>query len=230
MLKSSGDKDFPRIYLTSTGTPRSGIIGLVNCLRQEPGGNKVRCVFSANPLDLSKVKDPLVAKVLSNDLVMNVIDRKGIMSSYRHSNLNMDSLSTVKTPYAYINVETRGDLSSLKFIEAPSPSLQQQPTSEQSPELCQVFYAPLNFRDIMLATGKLPPEALPGKLATQECILGLEFVGKSRSGKRVMGMVEARGLATHVFADPMFMWELPAEWTMEEAATVPVAYSTVTIQ
>lgn len=34
-------------------------------------------------------------------------------------------------------------------------------------ELCQVYYAPLNFRDIMLATGKLPPDALPGGLAGQ---------------------------------------------------------------
>lgn len=34
-------------------------------------------------------------------------------------------------------------------------------------ELCTVYYAPLNFRDIMLATGKLPPDALPGDLAGQ---------------------------------------------------------------
>lgn len=34
-------------------------------------------------------------------------------------------------------------------------------------ELCHVYYAPLNFRDIMLASGKLPPDALPGDLAGQ---------------------------------------------------------------
>lgn len=34
-------------------------------------------------------------------------------------------------------------------------------------EMCTVYYAPLNFRDIMLATGKLPPDALPGDLAGQ---------------------------------------------------------------
>jgi fatty acid synthase len=93
--------------------------------------------------------------------------------------------------------------------------------------MCHVYYAPLNFRDIMLATGKLPPDALPGDLAGQDCILGLEFSGRNSEGKRVMGMVAARGLATTVLADPGFLWEVPDKWTLEEAATIPVVYGTV---
>lgn len=89
-----------------------------------------------------------------------------------------------------------------------------------------MYYAPLNFRDIMLASGKLPPDALPGDLAGQDCILGLEFSGRDTSGKRVMGMVAARSLATTVLADPGFMWEVPENWSLEEASTVPVAYAT----
>ena len=81
-------------------------------------------------------------------------------------------------------------------------------------------------RDIMLATGKLPPDALPGDLASQDCILGLEFAGRDSQGRRVMGMVAARGLATTVLADPGFMWEVPDKWTLEEAATIPVVYAT----
>lgn len=41
-----------------------------------------------------------------------------------------------------------------------------------------------------------------------------------------MGVVAAKALATAVTADPNFMWEVPASWSLEEAATVPVAYST----
>lgn len=41
-----------------------------------------------------------------------------------------------------------------------------------------------------------------------------------------MGMVAAQGLATSVLADKGFLWEVPAAWSLEEAATVPVAYST----
>lgn len=53
---------------------------------------------------------------------------------------------------------------------------------------------------------------------SQDCILGLEFSGRSASGKRVMGMVAARGLATTVVADKGFLWEVPAKWTFEEVS------------
>lgn len=80
--------------------------------------------------------------------------------------------------------------------------------------------------DIMLATGKLNADALPGDLAGQDCILGLEFAGRNSKGRRVMGMVAAQGLATTVLADPGFMWEVPDKWTLEQAATIPVVYAT----
>lgn len=41
-----------------------------------------------------------------------------------------------------------------------------------------------------------------------------------------MGMVAARGLATTVLADDGFLWDVPDDWTLEDAATVPVAYAT----
>lgn len=46
-----------------------------------------------------------------------------------------------------------------------------RPEFNTNTELCTVYYAPLNFRDIMLASGKLPPDALPGDLAGEVCIL-----------------------------------------------------------
>jgi len=111
-----------------------------------------------------------------------------------------------------------------RWIEGPLKNYKKE--NHPNAELCSVYYAPLNFRDIMLATGKLPPDALPGNLAMQDCVLGLEFAGKDSKGKRVMGLVAARGLATTVLADPTFMWEVPKEWSLEEAATVPVCYAT----
>jgi len=67
---------------------------------------------------------------------------------------------TVKTDCAFINVLTPGDLSSLQWIESPLKYF----TSADQPDhqLCRVHYAALNFRDVMLATGKLPPDAIPG--------------------------------------------------------------------
>lgn len=42
-----------------------------------------------------------------------------------------------------------------------------------------------------------------------------------------MGMVAARSLATTVLADPTFLWEIPANWSLEQASSVPVVYGTV---
>lgn len=57
--------------------------------------------------------------------------------------------------------------------------------------------------------------------------MGLEFSGRDRLGKRVMGIVSGRSLATSVSADPAFLWQVPDHWSLEEASTVPAVYATV---
>lgn len=64
-----------------------------------------------------------------------------------------------QTSHAFINVLTRGDLASIRWV--CSPLKHAQPASPGA-QLCTVYYASLNFRDIMLATGKLSPDAIPG--------------------------------------------------------------------
>lgn len=98
------------------------------------------------------------------------------------------SASSVDTEHAFVNVLTRGDLSSLHWIQSPLKYFSPDTTTD----LCHINYASLNFRDIMLATGKLPPDAIPGGLANQDCLLGMEFSGYNSAGKRVMGLVPAK--------------------------------------
>ncbi|CAF5103599.1 unnamed protein product, partial [Rotaria sp. Silwood1] len=77
-----------------------------------------------------------------------------------------------------------------------------------------------------LATGKLSPEAIPGYLKLQGCLLGLEFSGLDSSGQRIMGLLSAKGLATKVAIDKRYSWHVPDNWTLEQAATIPVVYAT----
>lgn len=51
-----------------------------------------------------------------------------------------------------------------------------------------------------------------GDLALQQCMLGMEFSGHDPTGKRVMGLLPARGLATSVDADKRFLWDVPSNW------------------
>nr|ARI45075.1 fatty acid synthase [Leptinotarsa decemlineata] len=216
------ETDGRKIYVYVQGEELAGLVGMVNCLKQEPGGSNLRSIFIQ---DAKAPKFTIAAyeSQLRKDLVHNVLKNK-VWGCYRHITLeHYDDSSKLQVEHAYINTLTRGDLASLRWIEGP---LGYYKDDDSNTELCHVYYAPLNFRDIMLATGKLPPDALPGDLAGQDCILGLEFAGRDSSGKRVMGMVAAKSLATTVLADPGFLWEIPEKWSMEEAATIPVVYGT----
>ncbi|KAI1292131.1 Fatty acid synthase [Halotydeus destructor] len=211
------------IWLVSQEPERIGILGLVTCLRQEPDGNRIRCIFNreTNSVDL---KSAPYCDILEADLVQNVIQDEGL-GSYRHINLGaVEDDGVVETEHAHLNILTRGDLSTLRWVESPHKHWAAGNASDQ---LAQVYYASLNFRDVMLATGKLPPDELPDDMALQDCILGLEFSGRDATGHRVMGMVPCRALATTVvLRDPDFIWPIPDRWSMEEAATVPVVYAT----
>uniref|UniRef100_A0ABI7YC33 Fatty acid synthase n=1 Tax=Felis catus TaxID=9685 RepID=A0ABI7YC33_FELCA len=214
------------VWLTATSCPDSGIVGLVNCLRREPGGHRIRCVLVSNLSSTSSTPslDPgssELQKVLRGDLVMNVY-RDGAWGAFRHFPLER-GLPEEQTEHAFVNVLTRGDLSSIRWVCSP---LRHTQLTGPGTHLCAVYYASLNFRDIMLATGKLSPDAIPGKWARHDCLLGMEFSGRDASGKRVMGLVPAEGLATSVLLSQDFLWEVPSSWTLEEAASVPVVYTT----
>ena len=216
----SGPAD--RIFLESRNLAISGVVGMVNCLRQEEGGAAIRCIFDASQEKNMKMPADIPADILEKDLVMNAF-RDGEWGSFRHCPVSSGA-TTVDTEHAYVNVLTRGDLASLKWIDSPVRyfSARDNPTKS----LCSVYNTSLNFRDIMLATGKLPPDAIPGDMATQDCILGMEISGRNEQGQRVMCLLPAKGLATTVDVDKRFMWPVPDSWTLEEAATVPVVYTT----
>lgn len=200
------------------------MVGFMNCMLNEDGGAKASYVFIQDKnMPKFNLNDKFYAKQLEKQMFANIL-KGGQWGCYKHIELDQQNESSLQVEHAYINALNRGDLSSLRWIESPLSYYQLE--KFPNTELCSVYYAPLNFRDIMLATGKLPPDALPGNLATQDCILGLEFSGRDSKGQRVMAMVPARGLATTVVADPGFMWKVPDKWSLEEAATVPVAYAT----
>ena len=43
-------------------------------------------------------------------------------------------------------------------------------------------------------------------------MLGMEFSGRDLAGRRVMGLLPAKGLATVVDCDKRFLWEVPKNW------------------
>ncbi|KAJ8050187.1 Fatty acid synthase [Holothuria leucospilota] len=224
-VQKSKDHNDGNIWLIANNDYQSGIVGMVNCLRQEDGGNKIRCIFNADGgsnLQDVHLDSSLMAKLAKKDLVMNIF-KDGAWGSYRHLSLQkVADEFTTNTEKAYVNVLNRGDLSSLCWIQSPKPSRHSLP--HHIP--CTVYYSSLNFRDVVLASGKLPVDAIPEHLAHTESLLGMEFAGRDLEGKRVMGIVSREGLATSVTAEAHLLFDVPDSWSLEDAATVPVVYST----
>ncbi|GGL91483.1 type I polyketide synthase [Streptomyces fumigatiscleroticus] len=100
--------------------------------------------------------------------------------------------------------------------------------------LLQVRATALNYRDIMQSVGLLPAEALEGTPTESGC--GLECAGtvvacgpgvtRFRPGDRVTGLAPA-SLASHTVTPEEGLWPIPDGMTYPEAATMPVALTTV---
>ncbi|XP_067616135.1 fatty acid synthase isoform X2 [Eurosta solidaginis] len=208
-----------QIVLFSFNESTNGLMGFVNCLRKEPDGNLISCFYiddkNAPPFDLT---NPFYKNQLDLNLAINIY-AKGKWGSYRHLKLPHDILPRPRSDHIYGNVMQRGDLSTLQWLKGPLD------TNNSS---VRIAYSSLNFRDVMLATGRLAVELYGNSRLDQLCVLGLEFSGiNTVTGRRVMSMVAKAGVASFNERPSKFIWDVPEHWTLQEAATVPVVYITV---
>lgn len=120
-LKSEMKKaeiDGHKIYLYVQSEPLNGLVGMVNCLKQEPGGSNIRAVFIQDN-NAPKFSLKTYEKQLKKDLVHNVL-KTNVWGSYRHIQLEYyNDSGKLLVEHAYINTLTRGDLASLRWIEGP---------------------------------------------------------------------------------------------------------------
>ncbi|CAI6352158.1 unnamed protein product [Macrosiphum euphorbiae] len=222
LLKADDASVSQKIVLVGEKDPTNGIVGLLNCIRKEPGGDRVRCVFIMDKCAPSfSLDEPLYRKQLNKDLILNVYKNK-VWGSYRH--LLLEPPSLIEVQHSCANSSIRGDLSSLKWFQGSIVPFKKQPAES---DLVHVYYTALNFRDIMLATAKLAPEVIARGRINQESVIGFEYSGRLESGERIMGMITSRALTNILVYDKYLSWKVPDSWSLEEAATVPVVYGTV---
>ncbi|CAH2098689.1 unnamed protein product [Euphydryas editha] len=217
-----GLKGGKKLVIYSQDEEINGLLGLVNCLRREPGGENVRGLLIADPTAPPFSPDlEFYAKQLNMDLAINVY-YEGQWGTYRH--LLLGDLETIRTHHAFVKTVTVGDLSSQKWLEGPIK--ENQLLRNPNNVLINVYCAALNFRDVMYAMGRVTVDAVAHGRLAQECIQGIEVVGRTINGTRVMALVKHSGIANIVEVDRSLIWCIPDEWTFEEAASIPVAYAT----
>ncbi|CAI5456722.1 unnamed protein product [Caenorhabditis angaria] len=228
------EPDSKTIWLVSNKVRNNGLVGLSLCFNEENlKANRFRSAFDMSTVKKIRegppvwsVNDKEIQEIIKLDLHANNY-KDGVWGSMRHIVVKDEDSHVYKDcEHAFINTLTRGDVSSLTWFESPNQYFDAIANKKSTHELCYVYYAPINFRDIMLAYGRLPPDAIPGNFADRECLLGMEFSGRLKDGTRLMGILPAQALATSVMVDRDYAWEVPATWTLAEAATVPVVYTT----
>lgn len=212
------------VVVVAQNEPYSGILGLVNCLRAEPNGQLITCFFiddpEAPPFD---PEHPLYLNQKRLGLAINVF-RDGQWGTYRHLSIESTKVVKPESRPCFANITTKGDLSSLRWLDRPT---YMDEYCKEGATLVKVQYAALNFRDVMLATGKLTEEVLKGNRIRKQCIAGFEYSGITSDNRRVMGMLLTGALASHAVSMPNFTFSIPESWTLEQAATVTTVYSTV---
>ncbi|XP_068623798.1 fatty acid synthase-like [Battus philenor] len=212
-----------KLVLYSQDESINGLLGLVNCLRREPGGEIVHGLLITDPSAPAFNPDlEFYEEQLDKDLAINVY-QDGQWGTYRH--LLLGDLETIRATHAFVNVTTVGDLTTLKWLEGALK--ENQTFKDPQKVLIQVYYSAINFRDVMTTLGRVTADAVARGRLNQECVQGFEIVGRTPNGSRVMAMVTNSGTANMVQGDKNLLWTIPDEWTFEEAVTVPVAYGTV---
>ncbi|XP_014487238.1 PREDICTED: fatty acid synthase-like, partial [Dinoponera quadriceps] len=107
-----------------------------------------------------------------------------IWGSYRHFALSLPEPRPVQCGYVVQRIP--GDLSTFRWVEGrASPKIKPE-------NLIRIVYAALNFRDVMIATGKLALDPSASIKRNVDSLLGFEFVGFDENGQRIMGICPDR--------------------------------------
>ena len=202
-----------RIFLTCESM-ETGLIGLVKCLRLEDDffRQNLRVVIG------QKDDQEIPFEIMEKDLLYTIIKPEG-PGCYVHQLI--DDLSVKEEVYdVHLDVGQTGDLSSLEFYETTH-----ERSSGEVKEI-NVAFSALNFKDVMIASGRIPTSAYPDGSSSQGN-LGMEYSGTTTDGKRIMGMTSNNGIATKIHSDNPLWWDIPASMSLKDAATIPVAYTTV---
>jgi fatty acid synthase, animal type len=197
-----------------------GIIGLANCIRKESYGEELRCflIMDENAPKFS-FDEQFYSSQIDLELAVNVL-KDGKWGSYRHLQFVEENYGKSRKGHVFADCLFKGDLSTLSWIQGPLDV--NKLALDQN--FVTIYFAALNFKDVVLATGKIVNEIEDQVYST----IGFEFSGITKSGQRIMGFRKEGGLmSSHCLQNDVISWNVPNTWTLQQAATVPIVYATV---
>ena len=107
-------KDGSNIVVYSVDEQPEGVLGLVNCIRREPNGHKLKCFFLMDEAPKFDPNSEFYQDQVRKNLAVNIYKNKN-WGTYRH--LRLEQTPEVECQYCYANVMNIGDISSFKWLE-----------------------------------------------------------------------------------------------------------------
>jgi fatty acid synthase, animal type len=221
-LATAAERRDRTVWIAGNQRQAPGLTGLSNCARFEPDGELLRTIYFADadgegtPARVADLPAEEWESLRRRDLAMNV-RKRGVWGTYRVAKTES---RPAPREHEHVTLATgiQGDLSTLHWADGPR--------SPDADFVCDVHFAAVNFKDVMLATDRLSMGVASGALAS----MAGEFSGIGRSGARLMGCA-AGALTSRVYysggpAGLPCLWHVPDAWTLEDAATVPIVYAT----
>lgn len=143
----------------------SGILGLINCIRKEPNGEKLRCMLIDDPqAPKFDPKHPVYESQLKLNLKINVL-RNGHWGTYRHLSIKENKEEKPRAGHFYTNSLVKGDLSTLVWLNGHLIE------DKLTRDIVRIQYASLNFRDVMLASGKINSDDVLDRIQQQSIMV-----------------------------------------------------------
>ncbi|GFU42578.1 fatty acid synthase, partial [Nephila pilipes] len=118
------------------------------------------CVFTPSlkkekGIPAFKLQNQFYEDLIKKDLIMNVW-KDGCWGSFRHILLKETKIQRI-VDHSYVNCRKYGDLSSFEWAESTVKFV-----DPKHRKLVHIYYSALNFRDVMVATGKLSLNTVKG--------------------------------------------------------------------
>lgn len=81
-----------------------------------------------------------------------------------------------------------------------------------------------------LSVNLLDETILPDKDDLKVELGNIDYSGVTNNGQRVMGLARIDNESYKLIPDPILSWAVPENWSLEDAATVPHAYVSVSLR
>ncbi|XP_014214622.1 fatty acid synthase-like [Copidosoma floridanum] len=208
--------DSARIIVIIESKNMKYVTSCIHYITKEINVEKIRIFISQNLNKLKKSElENLCKRQLETDLFINVLTKNNVWATLRRTKISVDSKSS---DHWIAHQESSNDPHNFTWTE----SLNRKKTRN----LIQVKFSALNKQDILIAEGLFFSD-ISEKVAKKKIVpktIGLEFSGTDFEENRIMGISNGNSMSNFINIDSDWTWQVPEFWSLEDAATVPLAY------